>query len=246
VGVGGKKIRKIKKIIGRLGWGGERKFNQNKKVGSRLSKGEKSEPMLTSLVNTWMKKWNHPLVHHSSGLVHWWVLVHSGWYRKGFPCTELPHLLCQFQINGMAEGHYTLDLRVSLHSKGVMPCCQGFPLQQHIGIYGTSFIKWQIILCFILFYFILLYCIFTPGGLSSKKLVHNVWVQTSQYKMQLNTKFWIELKKGKTDLKSLPQTVWSLESEVWILSHTIAKHRNKVYRWERERERESYRTLWVM
>ncbi len=56
MGVGGKKIRKIKKIIGRLGWGGERKFNQNKKVGSRLSKGEKSEPMLTSLVNTWMKK----------------------------------------------------------------------------------------------------------------------------------------------------------------------------------------------
>jgi len=103
--------------------------------------GKKSEPVLTSMVNTGMKKCNHPLVHHSSGLVHWWVLVHSGWYRKAFPCTELPHLLCQFQINGMAEGHYTLDLRVRLHSKGVMACCQGFPLQQHIGIYGTSFIK---------------------------------------------------------------------------------------------------------
>jgi hypothetical protein len=126
-----------------------------------------------------------------------------------------------------------------------MHCCQGFPLQQHIGIYGTSFIKWQIILCFSLFYFILFYCIvFSHQEAWVVKSWYTMfWVQTSQYKMQLNTKFWIELKKGKTDLKSLPQTVWSLESEVWILSHTIAKHRNKVYRCERERERELQNTL---
>jgi len=41
VGVGWEKIRKLNKINGRLGLGGERKFNQNKKVGSRLSKGGK-------------------------------------------------------------------------------------------------------------------------------------------------------------------------------------------------------------
>jgi hypothetical protein len=143
-------------------------------VGIKVeSKGGKSEFVLTSLVKTRMNKWN-PLVHHPSGLVHWWVLVHSGWYRKASPCTELPHLLCQ--INGMAAGHYTLNLRVRLHSRGVMPCCQGFPLQQHIGFYGSSFIKWQIILCFILFDFI-----FTPGSSSSKSWYTMFWVRTSQY-----------------------------------------------------------------
>jgi hypothetical protein len=38
---------------------------------------KKNQPVLTSLVNVGMKKWN-PSVHHPSGLVYWWVPVHSG------------------------------------------------------------------------------------------------------------------------------------------------------------------------
>jgi hypothetical protein len=38
---------------------------------------KKNQPVLTSLVNVGMKKWN-PSVHHPSGLLYWWVLVHSG------------------------------------------------------------------------------------------------------------------------------------------------------------------------
>jgi hypothetical protein len=56
VGGGRKKIRKINKIIARLGWG-QKEVQPKQKVGSRLSKGKKkSEPVLTSLVNTRMKK----------------------------------------------------------------------------------------------------------------------------------------------------------------------------------------------
>jgi hypothetical protein len=101
---------------------------------------------------------------------------------------------------------------------------------------------------YFMLYFILFYCIFTPGGLSSKKLVHNVLSAnfTIQDAIEYRVLNWIEEGKDRSEkpaTNSLKSWVWSLN-----LKPHNSKHRNKVYRWEREREREreSYRTLWVM
>jgi hypothetical protein len=224
--------------------GGERKFNQNKKVGSRLSKGEKSEPMLTSLVNTGMKKWNHPLVPFI------WIgaLVGAGslWLvQEGLPLYWAASL-----IMPVPDKWYG---RRALHPWPQGPptfkgCNALLPGLSPTTIHRNLWIKFHKMTNYFMLYFILFYCIFTPGGWSSKKLVHNVLSAnfTIQDAIEYKVLNWIEL-KGKTDLKSLPQTVWSLESEVWILSHTIASIEIKyIGERERERERVSYRTLWVM
>jgi len=162
-------------------------------------------------------------MHHPSGLVHWWVLVHSGWVQgrpvqEGLPLYWAASLIMPDKWYGSRALHpWPQGPPIFKGCNALLP---GLSLTTHRNLW-IKFHKMTnyFMLYFILFYF-MLYFIFTPGGLSSKSWHVMFWVRTSQYGMQFNTKFSIE---EKTDLKSLPE-----QSEVWILSRTIAAYKESI------------------
>jgi hypothetical protein len=161
--------------------------------------------MLTNLVNTGMKKWN-PSVHHPFGLMHWWVLVQSGWYRGGLYRKASPLYWVASLI--MPNKWYGIKaLHPWPHGPPVVKGCNALLLGLSPTTHRNLWIKFHKMTNYFMFYF-MLYFNFTLGGSSSKSWHTMFWVRmnfTIRDAIEYKVFNWREDKSEKR-----AKTVWSL------------------------------------